>query len=67
MTLLLKFYSVLYTPTPTLGYTRKSIINVRKMLALHSYQHEYKLDPFVRLVPKLFCRTQRAMTVYACL
>ena len=63
LTLLLKFYGVLYTPTPILGYTLKSAIAIPKMFPLYSYSRENKLDLFFRLVPKRFCRTLGFMSV----
>ena len=56
-TLLIKFYGVLYTPTPILGYTLKSAIANPKVPPLNSYSRENELDLFLRLVPKWFCRT----------
>ena len=63
LTLLLKFYGVLSTPTPLLGCTLKSAITNPKMLPLNSYSRENKLDLFFRLVPKWFCRTLDFMLV----
>ena len=60
---LLKFYGVLYTPTPILGYTLKSAIAIPKVHPLNSYSRENKLYLFFRLVPKWLCRTQGVMSV----
>ena len=63
MTLLPKFYGVMYTPIPILGYTLKSAIASPKEIPLNSYSPENKLDVIIRLVPKRFCRSQGVMSV----
>ena len=65
LTLLLKFYGVLYRLTHILGYTLKSVIANPKVLLLNSFKRESKLDLFFRLVPngslelKASCQLQR--------
>ena len=53
LTLLLKFYGVLYEPSPTLGFTLKNVIADPKVFPLNSYSRENKLDLFFQTSAKM--------------
>ena len=64
LTLLLKFYGVLYTLTPILGYTIKSDIANPKILPLNSYSRENKQDLFFQTSAKTVLSNSRFHVSY---